>query len=159
VRRRPPERAWQLPPETAELRVQLVQAARRADGRAVVAQVPLDLALDGRPRVGGEVDAPPGIEPVDCLDQPDRPDLLEVVDVDALARVLASHGAHQREVLLDQALARSSGGSSSAVNRRLLLPVIVVDMNEDLRSTLTSSERNFNRIAQHLGSRCSRKGI
>ena len=124
----------------------------------MVAEVPLDLALDRRSCIRGEIDTALRIEPIDGLDQPDRPDLLEIVDVDAVARVLAGDGANEREVLLDQALPRSVGGCSG-VNRALLLPVIVVDVNDDLRSTLTSNEKKCNRIAKDVGSQRSRTGI
>jgi hypothetical protein len=138
--------------------VELVQPARRAHRRAVVAEVPLDLTLHRRSCIRREIDAALRVEPVDGLDQPDRPDLLEIVDVDALAGVLAGDGADEREVLLDQALPRSVGGCSG-VNRALLLPVIVVDVNDDRCSTVTSNEKKCNRIAKDVGSQRSRKGI
>jgi hypothetical protein len=121
-RRLPPEHARELAPESAELRVELVELARRTDGRAVVAEVSFDLALDGRSSVRGEIDAARRVKAVDGLDQPDRPRLLEVVELDAVACVLACDGADEREVLLDQALARDLR-RCSGVNRRLLLPV------------------------------------
>jgi hypothetical protein len=79
--------------------------------------VTFDLPLDRGSRVRGEVDAACRIEPVDGLDQSDRPCLLKVVELDALARVLASDGPDEREVLLDQSLARDLSGCSG-VNRR-----------------------------------------
>src|SRR5260370_27429817 len=53
---------------------------RAADGPALVTEMPLDLPDDGRRGVGGELDAPAEIEPVDGLDQPDRGHLGQVVE-------------------------------------------------------------------------------
>ena len=67
--------------------------------------MPSDLADDHRHRVAGELPLPDA-EPVDRLDQPDRPDLDEVVDLLAVPGEPAGERADEREVLLDQSLAR-----------------------------------------------------
>ena len=68
--------------------------------------MPLDLADDVRRRVRRELDAAVEVEAVDRLDQPDRADLDEVVELLAAVRVTPRERAHERHVLLDQLLAR-----------------------------------------------------
>src|SRR6266516_1546259 len=110
----------QLLDQTGELDVQLLQAARHADGPALVAEVPLDLADDVRRRVRRQLDAAVDVEAVDRLDQPDRPDLDEVLELLAAVRVAACERAYERHVLLDQLLAR------------LEVAVLVVAAEQDL---------------------------
>src|SRR5262249_19003527 len=88
-----------------ELDVQLLQAARHADGPAAVAEVALDLADDVRRGVGGQLDAAVDVEPVDRLDEPDRADLDEIFELLTAVRVAPGQRAHERHVLLDQLLA------------------------------------------------------
>src|SRR5437868_308108 len=68
--------------------------------------MPLDLADDVRRRVGRQLDAAVEVEPVDRLDQPDRADLDEILELLAAIRVAPRQRAHERHVLLDQLLAR-----------------------------------------------------
>src|SRR5581483_365442 len=72
---------------------------------AAVAEVPLDLADDVRRRVGGQLDPPLEVEAVDRLDQPDRADLDQVVELLAAVGVPPGERAHERHVPLDQLLA------------------------------------------------------
>ena len=87
-------------------RVQLLERARHADRPALVAEVALDLADDVRRGVGGERDLALELEAVDRLDQADRAHLLDVLERLAAAGVAARERAHQRQVALDQLLAR-----------------------------------------------------
>src|SRR5437016_14469676 len=66
----------------------------------------LDLADDVRRRVRGQLHATVDVEPVDRLDEPDRADLDEVLELLAAVRVAARQRPHERHVLLDQLLAR-----------------------------------------------------
>ncbi len=86
--------------------LELLQPARNPDGPALVAEVPLDLADDGRRGVGGELDGALEVEAVDGLDQPDGRDLHEVIE--RLAAVAEPPGQvlHQREVGLDEVIAQ-----------------------------------------------------
>src|SRR5579864_1651873 len=104
--RRTAELHRQLLHQARELHVQLLQAARHADGPALVAEVTLDLADDVRRRIRRQLDASLEIEPVDRLDQPDRADLDEILELLAAVRVAARERPHERHVLLDQLLAR-----------------------------------------------------
>ena len=74
---------------------------------AAVAEVALDLADDRRHGVRLERDAAVEVEAVDRLDQPDRADLHQVVERLALAGVAACDRPHERQVLLDQLVART----------------------------------------------------
>ena len=66
----------------------------------------LDLADDVRRRVRRQLDAAVDVEAVDRLDQADAADLDEVVELLAAIGVAPRERAHEREVLLDQLLAR-----------------------------------------------------
>src|SRR5581483_6408981 len=105
-RRRAPQLHGQLFHQTRQLDVQLLEAARDAHGPAAVAEVPLDLADDVRRRVGRQLDAAGQVEAVDRLDQADRADLDQVVELLAAVRVAPRERADERHVLLDQPLAR-----------------------------------------------------
>src|SRR5205814_3908686 len=85
---------------------QLLQAARHAHGPTLVAEVTLDLADDVRRRIGRELDAAAEVEAVDRLDQPDRADLDEILELLAAVGVATRERSNQRHVLLDQLLAR-----------------------------------------------------
>src|SRR5918996_3120364 len=87
--------------------VQLLEPTRDAHRPALVAEVALDLADDVRRGVGGELDAALDVEAVDRLDEPDRADLDEVLELLAAVRVAPRQRPHERHVLLDQLLARS----------------------------------------------------
>src|SRR3954454_20818987 len=69
---------------------------------ATVAEVVADLALDRRAGQRGEVAMAGGVEAVDRLDEPDGPDLDEVVERLAAVEVAAGDGAHERQVRLDR---------------------------------------------------------
>ena len=90
-----------------ELHVQLLEAPRDAYRPALVAEVALDLADDVRGRVGRQLDAAVEVEAVDRLDQPDTADLDEIVELLAAVAVAPGQRADEREVLLDQLLART----------------------------------------------------
>src|SRR4029078_5124131 len=60
---------------------------------------------DVRRGVGGQLDAALEVEAVDRLDQPDRADLDEILELLAAVRVATREGAHEGHVLLDQLLA------------------------------------------------------
>ena len=68
--------------------------------------MPLDLADDVRRRVGGQLDTALEVEAVDRLDQADRTDLDQVVELLAAVRVAPRERPHERHVPLDQLLAR-----------------------------------------------------
>src|SRR6266576_1527125 len=70
------------------------------------ADVTLDLAGDVRDRDCTELDAALGIEPVDGLDQPDCPDLDEILILLAPLAVPPGETLDERHVLLDQPLPR-----------------------------------------------------
>ena len=81
---------------------QLLQAAGHPDRPGAVAEVPLELADDGRDGEAGEVDAPVGVEPVDRLDQADHRDLVQVVGGLAAAAVAVGQVLGQRQPRLDR---------------------------------------------------------
>ena len=87
------------------LHPQLVQPARYVDGADVVAEVPLDLADDGRHREGRELHAAVGVEAVDRVDQPDRADLDDVLHRLVAAAEAGGRVPHEREVGLDEGAA------------------------------------------------------
>ena len=66
----------------------------------------LDLADDRRRRVGRQLEAAVGVEAVDRLDQADRADLDEILELLAAPVVAAGQRADERQVLLDQLVAR-----------------------------------------------------
>ena len=68
--------------------------------------MPLDLADDVRRGVRRELDTAVEIEPVDRLDQPDRADLNEILELLASVRISSGERTNERHVLLDQLLAR-----------------------------------------------------
>ena len=68
--------------------------------------MPLDLADDVRRRVRRQLDAPVDVEAVDRLDEADAPDLDEILELLAAVGVAARQRADERQVLLDQLLAR-----------------------------------------------------
>src|SRR5712691_7631386 len=123
-RRRAAELDGQLLDEARELDVELLEPARDADRPALVAEVALDLADDVRRRIGRQLDAAVEVEAVDRLDQPDRADLDEVLELLAAVAVAARERADERHVLLDQLLARGQ------------VALLVVAAEEDLVALL-----------------------
>src|SRR5205085_2614749 len=105
-RRRATELHGQLLDEPRQLDVQLLQPPRNPDRPALVAEVPLDLADDVRRCVRRQLDTADDVEPVGRLDEPDRADLDEILELLAAVRVAPRERAHERHVLLDQLLAR-----------------------------------------------------
>src|SRR5581483_2679231 len=91
--------------ELRELYVQFLEAARHAHRPAAVTEVSLDLADDVRRRVGRQLYSAVHVEPVDRLDEPDRADLDEVVQLLAAVAVPPRERTHERHVLLDELLA------------------------------------------------------
>ena len=83
----------------------LLQPAWDPDRPALVAEVPLDLADDGRCRVRRELDAAVEVEPVDRLDQSDRCDLDQVVKRLAAVAKPPCEVLDERQVHLDQRVA------------------------------------------------------
>ena len=71
--------------------------------RAAVAQVPPDLTLDTGRDVGGELLRALRVTAVDGADQPDGPDLNEILEALAPAREAAGNVPDERQVLFDQA--------------------------------------------------------
>jgi hypothetical protein len=71
-----------------------------------VAEVPLELAEDGRHGVGRERDAAVGLVAVDRLDEPEAGNLQEVVERLAAALVAPRQPAGQGQEALDENLAR-----------------------------------------------------
>src|SRR5205085_4504987 len=85
-----------------DVEFEFLQPAGYPDVPGAVAEVAFDFADDGGYRVGGEVVAVFGVEPVDGFDQSDGGDLDQVVDrltpaVEALGQVLG-----QRQPRLDR---------------------------------------------------------
>src|SRR5215217_1811193 len=105
-RRRPAELDGELLDELRELHVQLLQPARYAHRPAAVAEVALDLADDVRRRVCRQLDAAVEVEAVDRLDEADRADLHQIVELLAAVAVAPRERADERHVLLDELLAR-----------------------------------------------------
>ena len=105
-RRRPAELDGLVLDDLRELDVELLEPARDAHRPALVAEVALDLADDVRGRVGRQLDAAVDVEAVDRLDQADAADLDEIVELLAAVGVAPGERADEREVLLDQLLAR-----------------------------------------------------
>src|SRR6202042_1984133 len=79
-RRRAAEALGQVADGLGQRQLQLLQAPRHADGPALVPEMALDLADNGRRRIRGEFHAALQVEPVDGLDQPDRRDLGQVIE-------------------------------------------------------------------------------
>ena len=91
----------------SQRRIQLLEPARDPDRPGSIPKVPLDLAVDRRDRVGRQVDAALELEPVDRLDQADRADLDEILELLAVPDMAPGEPAYEREVLLDQARSRA----------------------------------------------------
>jgi hypothetical protein len=74
----------------------------------------VNLAEDRRDREGGERATATGVVPIHGLDQPERADLGQIVELLGSAREAASKGSHEREVSLDQ--------SSTGIEIAILAP-------------------------------------
>src|SRR6266480_3525102 len=107
IPRRSPEPRGEPLDRRAHLAVQLLERARHADGPALVPEVTLDLADDVRRGVRRERHLARELVAVDRLDQADRADLLDVVERLAAAGVAARQRANERQVALDERLARA----------------------------------------------------
>ena len=103
---RAPEVAGERLARTGEPGVELLHVARHPQHPPAIAEVALDLAGDRRYREGRELDLAVEIEAIDGLQQPDRRDLLEVVERLALVRVAPRQAARQRKHPGDELLAR-----------------------------------------------------
>src|SRR5260221_4281398 len=90
-----PELLGELVERTLDLEVEVVDPAGRADPPALVAPEALELAEDGRDRIGREAKAAGGVEPVDRLQQAQLGDLPKVVP--AVAPVAEAPGQRPGE--------------------------------------------------------------
>ena len=102
---RPSSRGSSLATRSTRTR-QLLQVARDADRPALVAEVALELAEDRRHGEGRERGLARRVEAVDRLEQAERGDLDEVVELLAAALVAPRELAGERQEALDQRLAR-----------------------------------------------------
>jgi hypothetical protein len=99
----------------------LEQIPGRADVPAAVAEVAAQLAVHGRHRERAERRAVVGVEAVDRLEQPERRDLLEVLERLRAAGELRGREARERQVALDQPLAqRWIAGAVEPLQQRLV---------------------------------------
>src|SRR5215212_1808116 len=105
-RGRPAELAAHLLADAVDLDRELLEVARDAHRPALVAEVALELAEDGRHGEAGERGLAVGIEAVDRLEQTERSDLDEVVEGLAAALVAPRELAGERQEALDQRVAR-----------------------------------------------------
>ena len=105
-RRRAAELAAQFVADPLDADGQLLEVARDADRPALVAEVPLELTEDGRHGERRERGLAGGIEAVDGLQQSERSDLDEVVELLAAVLVAARQLAGEREEAIDQRLSR-----------------------------------------------------
>jgi hypothetical protein len=85
--------------------IELLNAAGDPDRPCSVAEMPLDLAVDGRDRERCEINTAVELESVDCVDEPDRADLDEILELLPAAHVAAGQLPYEWEVLPDQAVA------------------------------------------------------
>src|SRR5438105_9897149 len=102
--------------------MELLQAPWKADGRAFVAEVSLDLARDGQRREGGELIAEVGVEALDRLDQPEVADLDDVVERLSAVLKLAREEVHEIAVRVHQ-----PGADAVALSRILAVAVTPVE--------------------------------
>src|SRR3954471_8261815 len=103
--RRAAELVRELVALLGDLELQLLEAARDAHRPRLVAEVALDLAEDGRRRVGREAHLAGDVEAVDRLHDPDARDLDEVVERLPAAGVAAGERPGEREHLLGELVA------------------------------------------------------
>src|SRR5262249_55882025 len=105
-RRRALELGAHVLDQAGEHLVQLLEPTWHVHGPGAVAEVALDLADDGRDGIRPEEDAALQVEAVDRLDQADRRDLDEVVELLAAAGVAARDRAREGEIGLEELAAR-----------------------------------------------------
>ena len=105
-RRRAAELARHLVRHAVDPHRHLLQVARHAHRPALVAEVALELAEDRRDGERRERGLARGVEAVDRLQQAERGDLDQVVELLAAALVAARELARQRQEALDELLAR-----------------------------------------------------
>ena len=109
-----------------ELDRELLQVARHAHRPALVAEVALELAEDGRDGEARERGLAARVEAVDRLQQPERGDLDQVVERLAAALVAAGELARERQEALHELLARelvaARGRARAARDRRACAP-------------------------------------
>ena len=104
--RGPAQVLGQLPGRLADLEHQLLHGARDVDLPPLVAEVPLDLAADARPRVGGQAAADGRVEVADRLQQADIPHLHQVLRRLRAVQVPPHAGPDQPAVAGHEQLAR-----------------------------------------------------
>ena len=85
--------------------MELLQPPRDGDRPDPVAEMALELADDGREDVGDELDVAIEVEAVDRLDQPERGDLLEILELLAATGVAARERRDERHEVRDQPVA------------------------------------------------------
>ena len=110
--------ARELLAERLELDGQLLQVARDAHRPALVAEVTLELAEDGRDGEARERGLAARVEAVDRLQQAERRDLDEVVERLAAALVAARELARERQEALHERLARGGVAAMGALEQR-----------------------------------------
>jgi hypothetical protein len=101
---RAPEVGGQVVEQASDLQVELLQPARDVECPRLVTEVPSNLAHDRRHGIGRQLDPAVEVETVDRLDQTDRADLDEVLDLLAAARVARGQRPHERQHLLDETI-------------------------------------------------------
>jgi hypothetical protein len=89
-----------------ECRRKLLLAARDADRRRAIAQVPAQLAFDRRRGIRGERNASTCVEASSRGDEPDRSHLHEIVQRLAASGIAAGERTHKRQVPADEVYAR-----------------------------------------------------
>ena len=104
-RRRAAELGRELVEHPGEAEAELLEASWHVHRPRLVAEVTANLADDRRHRVAREVDAAVDVEPVDGLDEADRPDLDEILERLAAARVPQGERADERHELDERPVA------------------------------------------------------
>ena len=117
------ELARHLVADAVDLDRELLQVARHAHRPALVAEVALELAEDRRDRERRERGLARRVEAVDRLEQPERGDLDQVVELLPAALVAAGELAREGQEARDELLAR--GGIALAVVADEQAPVLL----------------------------------
>ena len=113
--------------------------ARRADGPAVVAEVPQHLAADGRDGVVEQVPLVGRVEALDGLDEALAGDLLEVVEGDAAAGVPAGDGEGDASVEFDDLAQDHLDAAGVGLGRRVAEQLLRADLKKRTLWTTASS--------------------
>src|SRR5262249_38905956 len=116
----PAELARELLAHALEFEGELLQVARYADRPALVAEVALELTEDRRDREARERGLAARVEAVDRLQQAERGDLLEVVELLAAPLVAARELARERQEPLHE---RGASGGVTLVSALQQAPV------------------------------------